>query len=68
MTNRFFASDNCSGIHPQILDAIVEVNKGHVKGYGHDNYTEKAIADMQQIFGKEAEVFFVFSLCFSLAC
>jgi threonine aldolase len=61
MEKRFFASDNCSGIHPQILDSIIEVNKGHVKGYGHDYYTEKAIADIKKIFGNQAEVFFVFS-------
>jgi threonine aldolase len=61
MNNRFFASDNCSGIHPQIMDAIVEVNQGHVKGYGHDHITEKAISDIKQIFGHQAEVFFVFS-------
>jgi threonine aldolase len=61
MNSRFFASDNCSGIHPQIMDAIVEVNHGHVKGYGHDHITEKAISDIKQIFGNQAEVFFVFS-------
>jgi len=61
MKKRFFASDNCSGIHPQILDSIIEVNQGHVKGYGHDDITEKAIADIKNIFGNQVEVFFVFS-------
>jgi len=61
MVERFFASDNCSGIHPQIIDAIIEVNHGHVKGYGYDKYTEKAISDLKKIFGINADVFFVFS-------
>jgi len=61
MVKRFFASDNCSGIHPQIMDAIIEVNKGHVKGYGYDQYTEKAISDLKKVFGINADVYFVFS-------
>ncbi|MCB0820949.1 MAG: threonine aldolase, partial [Bacteroidetes bacterium] len=61
MDHRFFASDNCSGIHPEILKAIEEANKGHVKGYGYDYYTEKAVADFRSIFGEETDVFFVYS-------
>jgi threonine aldolase len=61
MEDRFFASDNCSGIHPKILEAIVNVNQGHVKGYGHDDFTDNAKNDFKKIFGNEAEVYFVFS-------
>jgi threonine aldolase len=61
MENRFFASDNCSGIHPDILKAIEEANRGHVKGYGYDAYTEKATADFKEIFGNDIDVFFVYS-------
>jgi len=61
MENRFFASDNCSGIHPEILKAIEEANHGHVKGYGYDAYTEKATADFKEIFGEDIDVFFVYS-------
>ncbi len=58
--NRFFASDNSSGVHPEFLKAISEVNKGHVIGYGDDIYTESAIAEFKNHFGKDIEVFFTF--------
>jgi threonine aldolase len=58
---RFFASDNCSGIHPEILKAINEANIGHVKGYGYDSYTNEAVQSFKKIFGEDIEVFFVYS-------
>ena len=56
-----FASDNNSGVHPDILRAIAEVNSGHVRGYGDDVYTERAIERMRAQLGEEAEIFFVFN-------
>lgn len=61
MNGRFFASDNCSGIHPRILDAIVEANQGHVKGYGYDVYTKQAEMEFKKLFGDDIDVFFVYS-------
>lgn len=58
--SRSFASDNSSGVHPEILSAIVRVNSGHVPGYGEDPYTEEAIARFRAIFGPDTDVFFVF--------
>jgi threonine aldolase len=49
MSKKFFASDNCSGIHPQIMQAIMEANSGHVKGYGYDPYTDCGGARLQAI-------------------
>ncbi len=57
---RGFASDNNAGVHPDILTALTEVNDGHVIAYGDDPYTEKASAQLREIFGQETEVFFVF--------
>jgi len=57
---RGFASDNNAGVHPNILTALAQVNDGHVIAYGDDPYTEKAIAELRKIFGKEVEPFFVF--------
>lgn len=57
---RFFASDNSSGVHPEFLKAISEVNFGHVIGYGNDIYTEKAIQSFKKEFGSDIEVFFTF--------
>jgi threonine aldolase len=56
-----FASDNNSGVHPAILEAMGSANKGHVVGYGNDPYTQKAIDIFKEMFGKETEVFFVFN-------
>jgi threonine aldolase len=56
-----FASDNNSGVHPAILKAMENANHGHVKGYGDDPFTEKAIEIFKEKFGQETEVFFVFN-------
>jgi threonine aldolase len=57
--NRGFASDNNSGIHPLLLEAIREANSGHVIGYGDDVYTRRAETTFRKHFGPQAEVFFV---------
>jgi threonine aldolase len=36
-----FASDNYSGAHPEVLQAILEANGGHVGSYGADPYTQR---------------------------
>ncbi|MBW2084352.1 MAG: threonine aldolase, partial [Deltaproteobacteria bacterium] len=39
MTNIFphsFASDNNSGVHPKVMEAIIKANQGHVIAYGDD--------------------------------
>ena len=59
MQQRGFASDNNSGIHPQILKAIEEANRGHVKGYGDDPWTNEAITLFKREFGDDIEVFLV---------
>lgn len=48
--NKGFASDNNSGVHPEILKAISEANNGHAIAYGGDDYTAKAIADFKKYF------------------
>lgn len=58
MSNRGFASDNNSGIHPAILKAIKTANTGHVVGYGDDRYTEEAKKLFKSEFGEETEIFF----------
>lgn len=60
MRKRSFASDNNSGVHPEILKAIAAANDGHVVAYGDDPYTERAVEVFRKHFGKDVEVFFVF--------
>lgn len=58
--SRSFASDNNSGVHPEIMQAISKANEGHVVAYGDDPYTERAVEAFRKHFGKHVEVFFVF--------
>lgn len=60
MSRKHFASDNYSGVHPRILEAIAEASKGHVPAYGGDEYTERAESAFKKIFG-DVEVYFVFN-------
>lgn len=55
---RGFASDNNSGIHPDILDALIKANSGHCIAYGDDEYTSGAIKRIREHFG-DCEVYFV---------
>ncbi len=56
-----FASDNNSGVHPEILQAIEEANAGHVVAYGDDPYTELAKEKFREHFGENIDVYFVFN-------
>jgi len=60
-SRRGFASDNNAGIHPEILEAIVRANSGHVRAYGDDDYTRAAIAKFEEHFGSGIDVFFTFN-------
>ena len=59
--HKSFASDNNSGIHPDILKAMDKANKGHFVSYGDDPYTEEARNIFHQIFGKQTETYFVYN-------
>jgi threonine aldolase len=58
---RAFASDNYSGIHPEILKAIENANQEHVGSYGNDPYTQQATEKFKQYFGEDIAVFFVYN-------
>ncbi|HNS30559.1 MAG TPA: low specificity L-threonine aldolase [Tenuifilaceae bacterium] len=57
---RGFASDNNSGVHPAIFQALADANDGHTIAYGDDPYTQKAIQLFRDEFGPHVDVFFVF--------
>ena len=59
--HRGFASDNASGVHPDVLAAIAEANVGHVHAYGDDEWTRRAEELIRRHFGEQAEVFLVFN-------
>lgn len=56
-----FASDNYSGIHPDVLAAIEVANGGHQGAYGADKYTQHLSTLIKNIFGPTAEVFPMFN-------
>jgi threonine aldolase len=58
---RGFASDNYSGVHPEVLAAISDANEGHQVSYGEDRYTEELTRVIRETFAPEAEVFPVFN-------
>ncbi|MGW9627490.1 threonine aldolase family protein [Microbacterium sp. NPDC055521] len=58
---RGFASDNYSGIHPEVLAAISAANGGHQVAYGEDQYTERLQQVFRRHFGDSAQAFPVFN-------
>jgi len=58
---RGFASDNYSGIHPEVLAAIAAANDGHQIAYGEDQYTGRLQEVFRGHFGDSAQAFPVFN-------
>lgn len=58
---RSFASDNNSGVHPRIMQALVDANQDHAIAYGDDPWTRRASSLLQQTFGTQGSVLFVFN-------
>ncbi|BCW66691.1 threonine aldolase [Arthrobacter sp. NicSoilB4] len=58
---RGFASDNYSGVHPEVLAALAAANEGHQVSYGEDDYTARLQQLMEEHFGTGIECFPVFN-------
>ncbi|MDO5036106.1 MAG: aminotransferase class V-fold PLP-dependent enzyme [Porphyromonas sp.] len=64
---RSFASDNNSTVHPKVMDAIVNVNEGHVIAYGGDSdewpdwTTRNATKMVEQLFARKSVALFTFN-------
>ena len=58
---RSFASDNNSGVHPLVMDALLKANVDHAVGYGDDSWTHAAEKKLKEVFGEKATPFFVFN-------
>lgn len=61
MLKKTFASDNYAGVHPAIMEALVQANQGHAASYGADAYTAGAVQKLKALFGEGIEVFFVYN-------
>ena len=54
-----FGSDNHSGVHPIILEAINKQNKDFEIAYGEDNYTLGVLSKLEDLLGGNCKAFFV---------
>jgi len=61
LLSRGFASDNYSGVHPDILDAMARANGAHQGAYGADVYTAELARVFERHFGEGVHVFPVFN-------
>ena len=58
---RSFGSDNNSGVHPAIMEALTRANRDHALGYGDDLWTEEAVRKIKETFVADCEPLFVFN-------
>ncbi len=59
---RTFASDNWSGAHPEVLDAVVRANDGgHAPAYGADPWTAEAHRLLVEHFGEGTRAHLAFN-------
>ena len=58
---RSFASDNNSGVHPLVMDALMKANTGHAVGYGDDPWTQEATEIVKKQFANACDALFVFN-------
>jgi threonine aldolase len=58
---RTLASDNYSGAHPAVLEAIASANANHAPAYGGDSVTERAVELFREHLGAHVDVFMTFN-------
>ena len=56
-----FASDNASGVHPEVFDAMIAANRDHAVSYGDDAFTQQAMEMFRAMFGDDVMTWFVFT-------
>ena len=58
---RSFGSDNNSGVHPLVMQAIASANNNHAIAYGGDDWTTQATGIVRDMLGDDVAPFFVFN-------
>jgi threonine aldolase len=61
MQKKTFASDNYSGVHPAVMQALLQANTGHAPSYGADKFTAAAIEKFKSYFGDDIDVYLVYN-------
>ncbi len=54
-----FGSDNHSGVHPRIWDAMRKADTGYCPAYGDDPLTQKVLKQLEYLFGGGCEASFL---------
>lgn len=54
-------SDNHSGVHPRVMEALLNANRGHAHAYGMDELCRLTVQEFKRVFGPEAEAQYVFT-------
>lgn len=54
-------SDNHSGVHPRVMEALQEANRGHAHAYGLDELCHLTQKEFQRAFGESVEAQYVFT-------
>lgn len=53
------ASDNWAPAHPEIMEAVVQANKGYAPSYGGDTWTKSAEESIRGVFQTSCKVFII---------
>lgn len=56
-----FGSDNHATVHPRVLEALHDVNRGQVPSYGTDHWSQQVQEIIEDQFGKGTESYLVFN-------
>src|ERR1700749_2269196 len=56
-----FGSDNHSGAHPAVLQAVIDANAGQAVAYGADPWTDQATRELKEAFGADGEAYLLFN-------
>lgn len=59
MDKIYFFSDNTAGVHPTIMQALVDGNKGHAVAYGFDEDGKRCNALFKELCGRDVDVIYV---------
>ena len=54
-----FGSDNQTGASTQVMEMLIRANDGFTHGYGDDQWTDRAVEALKDIFECDLEAFFV---------
>ncbi len=52
-----FASDNVTGVSPEIMAALSAANQGAAMPYGHDEYTQRLETQFKEVFETDLTIF-----------